>query len=100
MQHGCLFDGNYLRSRPVNFTHQNSFGKKGRLLGHLTFRVEHKATTIENQLIVPADRIAINQRALNFRNRGCQHLPAHAIFPETPRRCGNVDENLRALLNQ
>ena len=79
---------------------ENGLGKIRRLLGDFAFRVEHKTAAIKNQLIVPADRIAINQRALNFRNRGGQHLPAHAIFPKAPRRCGNVDENLHALLNQ
>ncbi len=61
---------------------------------------EGGAGTIEDQRVVAADLIDVNDRAVVVDSCGTKHTKAKEAFFDGERRSGNVDENASALLDQ
>ena len=63
---------------------------------HLAFVVEHDRVAVEDQLVLPADRVAERDEARVVARAHLQHLLALAVLADVERRRGDVRDQLRA----
>src|SRR5690606_24093978 len=61
---------------------------------------DHEGIAVEDQLVVPADQIAVRDGNAVLRGKGAQHLEPALRFSEEDRRGAEVQDDLGALGNE
>ena len=66
----------------------------------MTLGVEHHAVAVEDQFVIAADKIAVDQRNAVFGCDATEHVVAQLFLAEMVRRRGNIQEQARARFHQ